>query len=108
MKNRKLSIAVAALLLGLQLGSPVSAQVTEDELTLVELYVANEQVEELALLLETNPELLELPGSLGDALRAFWAAPSLASLQLVAQLIDERVVLQAQLAEDEDDGDSIY
>lgn len=107
MNGRKLSVAVAALLLGLQFGSPVSAQVTEDELALVESYVANEQVDELLLLIEANPELLELPGALGDALRAFADNPSLETLRLVALLIDG-VVVGAAFPEGGDTLASIY
>jgi hypothetical protein len=93
MNGRKLSVALAALLLGLQLGSPISAQVTQEELVLVEVYVANEQVDELLLLLNANPELLELSGALGDALRAFARNPSLATLRLVALLIGDSLVI---------------
>lgn len=103
MDGRKLSVAVAALLLGLQIGSPVSAQVTEEELALVELYVENGQVEELLRLIEANPELLELPGTLGDALRAFAADPSLATLRLVATLIEPGLVVGVTLDDDDDD-----
>lgn len=107
MISRRLSVAVAALLLGLQLGSSVSAQVTEDELALVETYVANEQVDDLLLLLQANPELLELPGALGEALRAFWANPTLATLRLVAQLVDLLVIGEAT-PEGETAGAAIY
>ena len=125
MNTRKLSVAMAAMLLGLQVGSPSLAAVTEGDLVLVESYVLNGQVEELAAILVANPELLQLSGVLGDALRAFIAAPSLATLQAVALVTNGQIAVallnavDPRLAGDEslyserfdDDGDddnSIY
>ena len=127
MNTRKLSVAVAAMLLGLQVGSPTLAAVTERDLALVESYVLNGQVEELAAILVANPELLQLSGTLGDALRTFIAAPSLATLQAVALVTNGQIALALLAAvdpgtsagdeslsggrfDDDDDGDdsSIY
>lgn len=98
MNGRRFSVAVAALLLGLQFGSPVSAQVTEAQLALVETYVANGQIEELLLLLQANPELLELPGILGDALRAFAFDPSAATFERVALVVSDVLVIDTPFA----------
>lgn len=93
MNSRKLSVAMAAMLLGLQFGSPTLAAISEQELTLVEAYVLNGQVEELMALLAANPELLQLSGALGDALRSFAAAPTMASLQSIAVMANGQIAM---------------
>ena len=100
MNTRNLSVAIAAMLLGLQFGSPTLAAVTEEDLVLVETYILNGQVEELAAILAANPELLLLSGTLGDALRLFAAAPSLATLQAVALVTNGQIAVALQAAAD--------
>lgn len=108
MNTRKLSVAMAALLLGAQLGSPTAAAVTEEDLVLVEVYVLNGRVEELLALLAANPELLTLGGVLGDALRLFAADPSLETLLLVAQLTNGQIAVALKAAIEGTAGTSIY
>ncbi|TNC49626.1 hypothetical protein FHG66_11000 [Rubellimicrobium rubrum] len=107
MTNRKFSVAVAALLLGTHLGSPTIAAISEQDIGLVEAYVANGQAEELLAFLEMNPELLALQGALGDALRAFSENPSAQALQAVAALAASGQSLSA-LATTGQVGASIY
>jgi len=107
MINRKFSVAVAALLLGAQLGSPSAAAISEQDIELVETYVANGQVTELLTFLELHPDLLNMQGALGDALRAFEDDPSAQSLQAVAALAAGGQSLSALVTEGEV-GPSIY
>ena len=106
MNTRKFSVAMAALLLGMQLGSPASAAISEADIALIEAYVMNGQVEELVLLLQLNPELLELSGALGDALRSFAASPSSATLVAVAQMSNGQIAVALKAAYNS--GPSIY
>lgn len=107
MDTRKFTVAMAAILLGMQFGSPTAAAVGEEDLRIVQDYVLNGQVEELLAYLAEHPELLELAGALGDALRAFTADPSLASLQAVAELAGGDITV-AMTAKDPQLGTSIY
>lgn len=76
----KLSLAVAALVLGLQIGAPASARISADTLSQVEATVNAGDVVGFAGLLSANPELASIPGPLGAAIRAFAAAPNAATL----------------------------
>jgi hypothetical protein len=98
MINRKFSVAMAALLLGAQLASPSAASISEQDVALVETYVANGQVAELLEFLVLHPELLDMQGTLGDALRAFDANPSAQSLEAVAALTASGQSLSTLLA----------
>lgn len=98
MNTRKFSVAVAALLLGMQIGSPASAAISEADIALIEAYVMNGQIEELLVLLQLNPELLALAGALGDALRSFYANPSQATLVAVAQMADGQIAVALKAA----------
>lgn len=108
MNTRKLSVAMAALLLGIQFGSPTLAALSERDIALVEAYVASGQVEELMALLAANPELLELAGALGEALRAFAAAPSPTALAALAVVANGQVAVAIKAAYAQTPGASIY
>ena len=108
MNTHKFSVAMAAVLLGLQFGSPTVAAVSEAQLQTVEDLVVNGQVEELMAFLAQYPDLLDLTGALGDALRAFVAEPSLASLQAVAGLTEGGITVAMTTAKDPQVGTSIY
>ena len=77
---------------------PAAGPVTEADIALIEAYVMNGQVEELMMLLQLNPELLALSGSLGDALRAFAANPSAATLVAVAQMSNGQIAVAMKAA----------
>lgn len=108
MNTRRLSVAMAAVLLGIQFGSPSLAALNEQDVAMVEAYVANGQVEELLALLAANPELLALSGSLGDALRAFAASPSLSALVAVSMVANGQVAVAIKAAYEQTSGSSIY
>ena len=84
MKINKLSVTLAALVLGVQLGSPVAASVSAVDLDKVEQVIAAGDIEGLLALLALYPELLSIEGVLGDALRAFAADPTEAALAAIA------------------------
>lgn len=84
MKINKLSVTLAALVLGVQLGSPVSASISAIDMGKVEQVIAAGDVEGLVALLALYPELLSIEGVVGDAIRAFAANPSEAALTAIA------------------------
>lgn len=79
----KLSLAVAAMILGLQIGAPAIAQVTSADLAQAEAAVNAGDVQAFRDLLAATPDLMSLTGTLGATIRAFAAAPSAATLAAV-------------------------
>ena len=84
MKVNKLSVTLAALVLGVQLGSPVAASISAVDMSKVEQVIAGGDTEGLLALLALYPELLSIEGVLGDALRAFASNPTEAALTAIA------------------------
>ena len=93
MRTKRLGVAIAAMLLGLQIGSVSTAAVSQSDLLAVESMVEAGQVSELLAFLMANPDLLELAGTLGDALRAFVEQPMTSSLNQIAGLPDAAVAV---------------
>ena len=88
MRTKKLGVAIAAMLLGMQIGSVSTAAVTQSDLMTVERMVDAGQVAQLLEFLMANPDLLTLAGTLGDAMRAFAEQPTTASLNEISGLPD--------------------
>ncbi|MCW3782494.1 hypothetical protein [Defluviimonas salinarum] len=86
MKKSKLSIAIAALMLGMQFGSAAVAAVSATDLQTVEDMVEAGQINELSEFIAANPSLLDISGALGAALNAFAVAPSATTLNAVKEL----------------------
>ncbi len=84
MKVNKLSVTLAALVLGVQLGSPVAASISAVDMDKVEQVIAAGDTEGLLALIALYPELLSIEGVVGDAIRAFAANPSEAALAAIA------------------------
>ena len=84
MKFNKLSVTLAALVLGVQLGSPVAASISAVDMDQVEQVIAAGDTEGLLALIALHPELLSIEGVVGDAIRAFSANPSEAALAAIA------------------------
>ena len=93
MRTKRLGVAIAAMLLGLQIGSVSTAAVSQSDLLAVESMVEAGQVSELLAFLTANPDLLLLAGTLGDALRAFVEQPTTANLNQIAGLPDAAVAV---------------
>ena len=86
MKTKKIGVAMAAVLLGMQIGSMATAAVTQTDLATIESMVEAGQIEELRAYLQANPELLELSGSLGDSIRNFAENPTSSTLNDIVEL----------------------
>lgn len=84
MNNRKFQVAVAALLLGSQLATPAAAALSRSDLQSIETYVEAGQVEAMRDFLADHPEVLELRGAIGGALKAFEAHPNAKSLARIS------------------------
>lgn len=86
MRTKRLGVAMAAMLLGMQIGSVSTAAITQSDLMAVQSLVDAGQVAELQGFLMANPDLLDLAGIFGDALRAFTQQPTMASLNEISGL----------------------
>jgi hypothetical protein len=96
MKPRKLHVALAALALGAQLGSPASASVFLPDVQSLATLVEAGKVQEAKCLIEENPQLLQICGGLGEALQAFSARPDSRSLARIGDRIGMEFVVMAK------------
>lgn len=83
--NKKFSVAVAAILLGSQLASTAAAALTHSDLDRIEIIVQSGDVQAMLEFLELHPELLQIKGALGAAIKAFLANPNDGSLARILQ-----------------------
>jgi len=107
MRHGRLSVAIAAAILGVHIASSAIGSVTESDIMALETAIAFGDAETLIAFLNAHPELLQLQGALGDALRAFDANPSAQTLNGLSDLSSAsfRVATAASI---DQSGDSIY
>jgi hypothetical protein len=109
--KRKVSIAVSAMILAVQLGSPAVGQQSAslEQLSTIATLLNSNDVGGLRAYLETNPELLEGDSELAALLRRFLAASAevttyLAFEEDLSEVFD-RILADSPVEEGSDPGD---